>query len=111
MLDLSEFERCSGYAGYRSNITEEWIYEIEYNRRLNVFLEEASVVCGRNTWMMNFKTYNELKLYWFKQFEPLFKDVLNMGMTIRQDQLHGYCEKSGNEHLAEWIVEQKQNMK
>lgn len=34
--------------------------------------------------------------------------ILNLGMTIRQDQLNGHCNRSGNEILADWI---KENLK
>lgn len=33
MKEDQEFERSSGYAGYRNKITSEWIYEKEYMER------------------------------------------------------------------------------
>ena len=78
-----EFERSSGYAGYRNKVTDEWIYEDEY---LNKFREV------------------ELKARFTK--EELFKatlEALDYGMRIRQEQLNGYSEKSGKELHKKWF--------
>ena len=37
----------------------------------------------------------------------LLKDVMNLGMGLRQDQLNGFSDKSGNELLAELIASRK----
>lgn len=37
----------------------------------------------------------------------LLKDVMNLGMGLRQDQLNGFSDKSGNELLGELIASRK----
>lgn len=78
-----EFERSSGYAGYRNKVTSKWIYEDEY---LNRFRE------------------TDLKARYTK--EELFKatlEALDYGMQIRQEQLNSYSEKSGKELHEQWF--------
>jgi hypothetical protein len=33
------FERSSGYAGYRNSINYDWIYETDYNEKVNLLKE------------------------------------------------------------------------
>lgn len=47
--------------------------------------------------------FNETKEHWFNQFKSEFLEVMNLGMDLRQNQLNGYCDKSGNEILNEWF--------
>lgn len=78
-----EFERSSGYAGYRNIVTDEWIYE---NEHLTLFKE--SLFEARHTKKELFKATLE---------------ALDYGMQIRQEQLNGYSEKSGKELHKEWF--------
>lgn len=47
----------------------------------------------------NFSEMNE------ETFREILNKVMNLGMAVRQDQLRGYSDKSGNEVLDEWIEE------
>lgn len=38
-----------------------------------------------------------------KAFEELANDIMNLGMTLRQNQLSGHSDKSGNEVLKEFL--------
>ena len=51
------------------------------------------------------RTANQLikNTYTREQVEKFLLDVMNLGMVVRQDQLNGYSEKSGNEILQDWI--------
>ena len=75
-----EFERSSGYAGYRNKVTSEWIYEDEY---LNKFRE------------------TDLKARYTK--EELFKatlEAVELGMTLGEKQ---FSDKLGKELHKEWF--------
>ena len=45
-----------------------------------------------------------------KELKEIFNEILNLGMTLRQDQLKGYCNKSGNEMLEEYLKENEQRI-
>lgn len=47
------------------------------------------------------RTYSEEELF------KLTLDAVNLGMTIRQNQLSGYCLESGNKLHSEWFEEIK----
>jgi hypothetical protein len=47
------------------------------------------------------KLYNEEEVY------KLTLDALDLGMTIRQNQLNGYSDKSGKELHKEWFEQFK----
>ncbi len=53
------------------------------------------------------KTMNDSKNiqveYTEDEVKFLIKKAMNMGMTIRQNQLQGYSSKSGAEYLDEWF--------
>ena len=46
-----------------------------------------------------------------KSLNRILLDVMNLGMTLRQDQLSGHGNRSGNEVLAEWIEKNLWNAK
>jgi len=74
--DELALEYCATY-----NIMD---YEIEF-----IYLEEVP----------------QEKLYTEKELKEICHKVLNMGMTLRQNQLAGYDGKSGNELLEEYFKE------
>lgn len=43
------------------------------------------------------------KLYKVKELKAICHEVLNMGMSLRQNQLAGYDGRSGNELLEEYL--------
>lgn len=43
------------------------------------------------------------KFYSKEEVQDLLLDVMNLGMTLRQNQLNGQCSKSGREVLNEFI--------
>ena len=52
-------------------------------------------------------TIPEERKYSREEVEIMLKDILNIGMNLRQEQLRGYSDKSGIEVLKEYI---KQNL-
>lgn len=52
-------------------------------------------------------TSNSVILYSEEEVLDMLHDIMNLGMSIRQDQLSGYCDKSGNEVLREWFKQNK----
>jgi hypothetical protein len=51
------------------------------------------------------------KQYTESEVKFLIERSMNMGMSIRQNQLQGYCGKSGKEQLNEWfeIIKNRKN--
>lgn len=41
----------------------------------------------------------------------ILNDVMNLGMELRQNQLQGHSDRSGNEHLADYIENKKKELK
>jgi hypothetical protein len=41
--------------------------------------------------------------YTQEELMPIFLDIMNLGMSLRQDQLSGHSGRSGNEVLKEWL--------
>lgn len=69
------FERSSGYGGYECTECFSWFYEEQLKP----------------------KTYNVTK--------DQIKEILNIGMEIRQNQLNGTEHRSGNEIIEDWMKE------
>lgn len=80
------FERSSGYPGYRNTETGKWIYEKEY---LEKFAKKELKI--------------EEKLYTEQELFDKTLEALGLGMKLRQDQLNGWSDKSGNEVHKEWF--------
>ena len=49
--------------------------------------------------------FNKSKKKLNSSLDKTLNDVMNLGMSCRQTQLQGYCDKSGNEILEEWKKE------
>ena len=45
-----------------------------------------------------------------KELKEIFTEILNLGMVLRQDQLRGYSQESGNELLEEYLEENKEKI-
>lgn len=39
----------------------------------------------------------------YEEVEKIALDIMNLGMVLRQDQLNGYCDKSGNDVAQEYL--------
>lgn len=46
---------------------------------------------------------NKIHIFSVDEFNKISKDIINLGMSLRQDQLNGYSDKSGDEILKEYI--------
>lgn len=73
-------------------------------------LEEAAEIFAKNTRLKNPKSWfcegakwQAERGYSEEEVRKLTLDSLDLGMTIRQDQLRGYSEKSGKELHLEWF--------
>lgn len=60
---------------------------------------------------MDATTNSDKKTFTLEEVFQLTHDILNIGMTLRQDQLSGYATKSGNEVHEEWFNENVKNKK
>lgn len=54
-----------------------------------------------------FQQEQDKKIYGEEEVYKLSLESLDLGMTIRQDQLNGYSEKSGKELHKEWFEQFK----
>jgi len=39
----------------------------------------------------------------YEEVQKIVLDIMNLGMSLRQDQLNGWTDKSGNEVLKEYM--------
>ena len=74
-------------------------YEIEGNLELELENKFEEIMIERNQKSLVKEILRDDKS------KELLKEILNLGMEIRQDQLNGSCDKSGNELLDEFIDE------
>lgn len=82
--------------GYEPNIQEDRLDEG------SVCLLERGIIEG-----IKWQAEQENNKYNAEEVFRLTLDALDLGMTIRQDQLKGYSEKSGKELHKEWFDQSK----
>lgn len=46
---------------------------------------------------------NEVRTFSYEDVYKIATDVMNLGMSLRQDQLRGFTDKSGNELLDDYM--------
>jgi len=101
--DNWEFERSSGYAGYRNEMTGDWIYEKEY---LEKFGEEKDKTAEKENYRRVFTQENgwqDERIYTEEELFTITLEAVNIGMVLRQNQLNGFSYESGNDIHKEWF--------
>lgn len=74
---------------------------MNYSNCINFQTQGCSTVC-KGCYKIDFDEVDpEFKL---SELKPIFKEIMNLGMDLRQNQLAGYATKSGNEVLHEYLV-------
>ena len=93
-IEEALIEYCNYWEDYKGRITEDETKQVyrQFGPKINLKDNTITIKKIKDTWNR-------------EEVESLLHDVLSLGMEIRQNQLNGYCNKSDNEYLKEFIKE------
>lgn len=106
-----DFERSSGYAGYRNKHTSEWIYDSEYRNRTRKLKNSINADASITSCVVEWEAQFELREWGIKSISVAIKKVTAIvswsvdieGMTEEQKQ--PYFKLGGTENERKGIIE------